>query len=76
MEIHTTARGIQFYSGNFLDDITGKGGTVYGKHHGFCLETQAYPDSINKKGLDGWPSIVLDIEQVYQHTMVHRFLSE
>jgi len=49
MEIHTDQPGIQFYSGNFLDGtITGKGGVVYQKHHGLCLETQHYPDSPNK----------------------------
>ena len=46
MEIRTTEPAIQFYTGNFLDGtITGKGGRVYTKHSGFCLETQHYPDS-------------------------------
>ena len=46
MEIHTTQPGIQFYDGNLLaGTITGKGGKVYVKHYGFCLETQHFPDS-------------------------------
>jgi hypothetical protein len=46
MEIKTTEPGLQFYSGNFLDGtITGKGGHVYKRHAGLCLETQHYPDS-------------------------------
>ena len=49
MEISTIEPGIQFYSGNFLDGtITGKGGQAYGKHWGFCLETQHFPDSPNQ----------------------------
>ncbi len=41
MEVYTTAPGVQLYSGNFLDGtLKGKGGAVYQKHAGFCLETQ------------------------------------
>jgi aldose 1-epimerase len=49
LEVRTTEPGVQFYTGNFLDGtITGKGGHVYQKRFGFCLETQHYPDSPNK----------------------------
>jgi len=72
LEIHTTEPGIQFYSGNFLDGtLTGKGGVVYHQHHGFCLETQHYPDSPNKPD---FPSVVLRPGQTYTQTTVHRFL--
>jgi aldose 1-epimerase len=48
VEVLTTQPGVQFYSGNFLDGtIRGKGGKVYYKHWGFCLETQHFPDSPN-----------------------------
>ena len=36
------------YAGNFIAEQTGKNGAVYAKRHGFCLETQYYPDSVNK----------------------------
>ena len=39
--------GVQFYTGNYLDGLTGRGGVSYGKHHGFCLETQHFPDSVS-----------------------------
>eukprot|EP00850_Spirogloea_muscicola_P015387 SM000117S25507 [mRNA] locus=s117:223326:226303:+ [translate_table: standard] len=43
-----TAPGVQFYSGNFLDGtVTGKDGVVYGKHAGFCLETQGFPNAVS-----------------------------
>jgi aldose 1-epimerase len=49
MRVFTTQPGVQFYTGNFLDGVAGKAGSVYGKHAGFCLETQRFPDSPNRK---------------------------
>ena len=49
MEVLTTEPGVQFYTGNFLDGkIKGKGGSSTDQHHGFCLETQHFPDSVNQ----------------------------
>jgi aldose 1-epimerase len=71
MEISTTEPGLQFYSGNFLDGtITGKGGRVYGKHAGFCLETQHFPDSPNKPN---FPSTILRPGRIYESQTVHKF---
>lgn len=71
MEIHTTEPGIQFYSGNFLDgSFEGLDGVIYPKHSGFCLETQHYPDSINKPE---WPTVVLRPGETYRHYTVHKF---
>jgi aldose 1-epimerase len=57
MTVETTEPGIQFYSGNFLDGtFTGRHGTKYEKHTGFCLETQHFPDSPNHPS---FPSTVL-----------------
>jgi aldose 1-epimerase len=48
MTVTTDMPGMQFYSGNFINgSVTGKGVT-YQKHSGFCLETQFYPDTVNK----------------------------
>ncbi len=74
MEIRTTEPGIQFYSGNFLDGtIAGKGGAVYQKYAGFCLETQHFPDSPNKPG---FPSTILRPGEVYRSLTVHRFSAQ
>ncbi|MGC8742454.1 MAG: aldose epimerase family protein [Verrucomicrobiia bacterium] len=71
MEVYTTEPGIQFYSGNFLDGtLTGKKGVIYKKHHGFCLETQHFPDSINHPN---FPSVVLKPGQMYTQTTVYKF---
>lgn len=68
LEISTTEPGIQFYSGNFLSGKDDNGG--FGKHHGFCLETQHYPDSPNQKQ---FPSTTLKPGENYESTTVHKF---
>lgn len=71
MEVFATEPGVQLYTGNFLDgSVKGKGGAVYRKHAGFCLETQKYPDAVHHPE---WPSPVLRPGQTYRHVMVHRF---
>ena len=46
--VETNQPGVQFYTGNYLSGITGKNGHQYFKQTGFCLETQNYPDAVNK----------------------------
>lgn len=71
MTILTDEPAIQFYTGNFLDGtIAGKGGRVYQKHAGLCLETQHYPDSPNRTG---FPSTILRPGAKFKSTTVHRF---
>lgn len=74
MEIHTTAPGLQFYSGNHLDgSFEGLDGVIYPKYSGLCLETQHFPDSINQPD---WPSVVLRPGETYRHYTVHKFSAE
>jgi aldose 1-epimerase len=71
MEVWTTEPGVQFYSGNFLDGaITGKRGVVYGKHSGFCLETQHFPDSVNHPA---FPSVILRSPAIYSSQTTYKF---
>ena len=71
LEVLTTQPAIQFYSGNFLDgSVAGKGGTVYKKYAGFCLEPQHYPDSPNHPA---FPTTVLKPGEEYSQTSVFRF---
>jgi aldose 1-epimerase len=71
MEMLTTEPGVQFYTGNFLDGtIKGKGGAVYRKHAGFCLEAQHFPDSVNRPN---FPSMTLRPGQTYKQTTVYKF---
>lgn len=71
MEIFTNQPAIQFYSGNFLDGSSDSGG--YQQYHGFCLETQHYPDSPNHSH---FPSTVLYPGSTYYHLTVHQFSFE
>ena len=73
MSLYTDQPAVQLYTGNHLRNVKGAGGVTYRKHHGFCLETQHYPDSPNRKT---FPSPVLRPGQTYRHTMVHRFSVE
>ena len=70
MEVWTTEPGMQFYSGNFLNGQKGKGGVSYGRHAGFCLETQHYPDSVNRPE---WPSTILKPGGRYETVTEFRF---
>jgi aldose 1-epimerase len=71
VEVYTTEPGLQFYSGNYLDGtITGKGGKVYYKRYGFCLEAQHFPDSPNRAE---FPSVVLLPGRKYTQTTIYRF---
>ena len=69
MSICTDCPGLQFYSGNFLDE-TGKGGVHYGKHAGVALETQFYPDSLHHPD---WPQPVTPAGKAYRSETVYRF---
>lgn len=71
VEVLTTEPGIQFYTGNFLDGTKiGKGGVPYAFRHGFCLETEHFPDSPNQSA---FPSVVLEPGQTYKTTTVYKF---
>jgi aldose 1-epimerase len=71
LAVLTTQPGVQLYTGNWLDgtDI-GKGGNAYGMRSAFCLETQNFPDSPNKKD---FPSTLLRPGEVYKHTCLYKF---
>jgi len=71
LEVYTTQPGLQFYSGNFLDNrIAAKAGQIYHCRGGFCLETQHFPDSPNRPN---FPSTVLDPGAKYEHTTIFKF---
>jgi aldose 1-epimerase len=70
MEIWTTEPGMQFYSGNFLDGVKGKGGAVYAYRSAFCLEPQHFPDSPNKPA---FPSTALKPGNEYHSTSLYKF---
>ena len=73
MECLTTLPGVQFYAGNYLDGRpAGKGGAVYGKRCGFCLETQFFPDTPNHPN---FPSCVLRAGEKFYSKTIYGFCS-
>jgi aldose 1-epimerase len=73
MEVYTTMPGVQFYSGNFIENAEGcigKGGVKYSNRDGLCLETQFYPNSINIKH---FPSPILKVGEEYKQTTIYKF---
>ena len=74
LEVLTDEPGIQFYSGNFLDNtLPNPQGGNYKKRSGFCLETQHFPDSPNQ---DQFPSVVLNPDERYTSRTTFRFSVE
>jgi aldose 1-epimerase len=74
LEVFTTEPGVQLYTGNFLDGtIIGKNGVAYKKHFGFCLETQHYPDSVNRPE---FPSTILEPDEIYTTTTTFKFSTD
>ena len=70
METYTNQPGVQLYTTNIDNENTGKNGAKYANHHGFCLETQAFP---NAAKFTHFPSPVLKKNAVYDYTTEYRF---
>ncbi|HUA67593.1 MAG TPA: aldose epimerase family protein [Candidatus Saccharimonadales bacterium] len=71
LTVYTTAPGMQFYTGNFLDGtITGKGGWVYQFRDAFAMEPQDFPDSPNHPN---FPSAELKPGETYKSTIIYQF---
>ncbi len=64
--VETSMPGLQFYTGNYLTPaLPGKDGASYDAYHGFCLETQYFPDSPNRPD---FPSALLKAGEIYEHS--------
>ncbi len=70
MDAYTECCGVQFYAGNFIGEHAGKGGVMYGDRHGFCLESQFYPNAVNEKN---FPSPVVSANTEYHSETKYHF---
>ena len=71
MEVSTTEPGVQLYTGNWLDGTQrGYDGVFFTQHSGLCLETQHFPDSLNRPV---FPSVILRPGETYRQTTAHKF---
>ena len=71
MECWTTMKGLQVYTGNFIEQNEGKSGTMYAIQHAVCLEAQSWPDSVHH---DAFPNVVLLPGEQFDETTEYRFL--
>ena len=65
---------ISIFQGFYIPNdgsVKGKGGVVYAKDGGFCLETEVYPDSVNQKSFPC--DSILRPGQVYDHRVTYKF---
>ncbi len=70
LTVYTDKPAIQFYAGNCMDEVAGKGGHQYKKRDGFCLETQYFPNSLANPH---FPSPILRKGEEYNFTTVYKF---
>ena len=73
MEVLTTQPGMQIYTGNWIDKVTGKEGKIYDRQDAICLETQGFPNSPN---IAFFPSPLLRPGQKYDEWCVYKFSVE
>lgn len=71
MQCWTTMKGLQVYTGNWIERNEGKSGTMYDEQHAVCLEAQQWPDSVHH---DDFPNVVLMPNERLDETTEYRFL--
>lgn len=72
LKCRTTQPGVQFYTGNNIKpgQPPMKDGADYQKRHGFCLETQNFPDAIHH---ENFPDAILKANERYHHVTTYQF---
>ncbi len=70
MKVYTDLPGMQFYTGNFIEQEKGKEGAVYRKRQGVCFESQYFPDAVHKEQFEG---PVVRAQEAYDTTTVYQF---
>lgn len=70
LEIFSTQPGIQFYTAAYVNNVTGKNNTLYNPFHGFCLETQHFPDATKHLHFSG---TIITPEIPYTQNLIYKF---
>ncbi|MCV0425582.1 MAG: galactose mutarotase [Roseibium sp.] len=71
MEVWTTEPGLQLFdAANLNVEVPGLSGKRYGAHAGVCLETQLWPDGVNRAG---FPNVLLQPDETYNQVTEFRF---
>ena len=72
MQVWSDQIGLQFYSGNFFDGKgVGKCGKPLNYREGLALETQFFPNAINRENLAPFP--ILEPGQEYSQLCIYKF---
>lgn len=73
MTVSTDLPGVQFYTGNWVNVESAKGGVSYGPRQGLCLETQYFPNFANEANFekpDFGPGKPFKSETVYSFEVI------
>ena len=73
IEVLTTQPGMQVYTGYWNPELQIDGKKKFGKFSGIALETQHYPDSVNRPE---FPTTILKPGEKYNQTTIYRFATE
>jgi len=73
VEVFTTQPGIQLYTGYWIPEMNLDGKKKFGRYSGVALETQHYPDSVNKPQ---FPSVVLKPQQSFSEKTIYKFVTK
>ena len=73
MTVSTDLPGMQIYTANYLSSDHGKGGSRYQPRDAVCLETQYYPDSVNK---EHFPGGILKAGETFESRTGYRFSTD
>lgn len=73
VEVYTTQPGIQVYTGYWNPELVINGEKKFGSFSGIALETQHYPDSVNRPE---FPTTLLKPGEIYNHKTIYKFITE
>jgi aldose 1-epimerase len=73
MDVLTTEPALLFDTGNVLNGVKGKGGAVYNRYAGFCLEARHFPEPDK---YPEFPSVTLLPGMTYWQMTVYRFRTQ
>lgn len=73
MEVYTTQPGIQVYTGYWNPELKINGKKKFGSYSGIALETQHYPDSVNRPE---FPITLLHPGEIYNEKTIYKFITE
>lgn len=72
MEVYTDKPAMQLYTGNAIEEgRVCKDGYVYSQHHGFCMETQYFPNAMS---FSHYPAPILKAGEKYDFTTEYKFV--